>query len=208
MTLSAITIQPPNSDAIQPHSQAFAEYLSDESIAFILQTDEDLQLATDIINDIKQRMAAVESIRVSVTGPLNQALRTYNGFFKPFSGSGEQAREVWDGKIRAFADKREAARRLAETALQRAIETQDAAKATAAIQSLQTTPRATGLVLQDDWAFEEFNHDIVPTSLTVLDPVAVRAEIKRQVAEGVTEPAIPGLKIVKRQVVKATGRAA
>jgi len=206
MTLTALTIQPPNVAAVQPHSQTFAEYLSRESRSFIIQTDEDLQLATNIINDIKARMDQVQAMRVAVTQPINQGLRTFNAFFKPFTDAGQQARELFNGKIRDYTALLEEQRRLGEVALQEAIATQDAAQATAAIQALRPAPKAVGLILQDAWAFEEFNHDIVPTQLTLLDPLAVQAEIKRQLAEGVAEPAIPGLKVFKRQVVKTTTR--
>lgn len=205
MTLTAITIQPPNVAAVQPHSAAFAEYLSDDSRGFVLHTDDDLQLAANIINDIKQRAAEVEAMRVTVTQPINQGLRAFNQFFKPFADTAARAREVWDAKIRAYTTRRDADRRAAEVALQEAIATQDAPRATAAIQAFVPPPKAAGLVLQDDWDFEEFNHDIVPTHLTVLDRRAVLAEIKRQVAEGVREPAIGGLRIYFKQQVKATG---
>jgi len=213
--LTAITVQPPNAESLRPHSEVLAEYTSPDSRKLVLNSDEDLQLATDIINDIKTRAAQVEALRVSVTQPINQGLRAFNAFFKPFADSAEAAREMWDEKIRVFLAARETTRRAAEVALQQAITTQDAPAATAAIQAMQPAPRASGLAVQDAWDFEEKNHDIVPTSLTVLDRRLVATEIKRQIEEtrvaaGGTlpanwEPAIPGLKVFKRQIVKATG---
>lgn len=200
---AALTLAPPAE--LTPASEAIASYISPDAQATVLNTDEDLQTATFIINDIKQHEARMEAIRTSVSQPLNQALRTYNSFFKGFQESAGAARRLWDDKIRAFAARREEARRAAEAALQEAIVAQDAHQATAAIQAIQPAPRATGLALVDAWDFEEFNHDIVPTSLTVLDRRLVMAEIKRQIAEGVPEPAIAGLKVFRRPVVKATG---
>lgn len=185
--------------------EVFAEYLSEESRAITLETDDDLQLATHIINDIKQRLDALEAIRQAVSLPISQGLERYNSLFRPRKKQGQEAREVWDAKIRAFVNAREVARRTAEAALQMAIETQDAPAATVAIASFQPAPKAAGLILQEGWDFEERNHDIVPASLTVTDRTKVAAEIKRQLGEGVAEPAVPGLRIFKKQIVKATG---
>ncbi len=190
---------------LAPTSQVFAELLTPESRAFVLVTDDDLQLAVDIINDVKHRMAALTALKQSVTKPLLAGIEQYRSFFRPAEKAGEDARTEWDGKIRIFHNSREMARRLAEKALQEAIIAQDAPKATAAIQAFQPAPQASGLVIQDAWDFEESNHSIVPTQFTVVDRKAVLAEVKRQVGEGVLNPAIPGIKVFKKQIIKGTG---
>jgi hypothetical protein len=190
---------------LAPYSTRLAEYLAPESRAMELANDEDLQLATNIINDIKHGLDDLEAIRQTVSLPISQGLDRYNALFRPAKKQAQEARELWNDKIRTFLDRREAAQRAAEAALQQAITTQNAPAATAAIVALKPAPKAAGLGLQEAWAFEEFNHDIVPTSLTITDPKLVKAEIDRQLAAGETQPAISGMRIFKRPVIKATG---
>lgn len=191
---------------LRPTSEALAEYLSPEAHALTLHDDQDLAIAASVINDIKERVKRLDELEKSVTRPILEGVNHYRDLFRPAKGAAALARTLWDGKIRAFADRQAEAQRQAEAALQEAITTQNAPAATAAIQAFVEPPKAAGLVIQDGWDFEEKNHDIVPASLTILNPAAVRAELKRQLDEGAPEPAIAGLRIFKKQIVKAIGR--
>lgn len=199
-----MTVVPPAE--LRPTSEALAEYLSPEAQALVLSDDQDLALAASIINDIKQRAKVLEELEKSVTRPILEGVNRYRDLFREPKRKAVEARVLWDGKIRTFADRQAEAQQAAEAALQEAITTENAPAATAAIQAFVQAPAAPGLIIQDGWDFEERNHDIVPSSLTATVPGLVRVEIKRQLDQGVLEPAIPGLRVFRKQTIKATGR--
>jgi hypothetical protein len=200
-----LIVKAPDEAAVRPHSTAFADYLAPEARAMVLADDDDLRFAVGVINDIMARLGELEAARVAVTQPINAGLRAFNGFFAQPKADGAASREVWDTKIRVYHQAQATKRAADERALAAAIAVQDEPAAARAVMALVPAPKTVGLAVQDAWTFEEFNHGIVPTQFTVLDGAAVRAEIKRQVAEGVLEPAIPGLRITKTQIVKAVG---
>lgn len=200
-----LVVQPPNPETVQPHSMTFAQYLSPEARAMVLHDDEDLAVAASIINDIKTRTAEIEAARVSVTQPINQGLRAFNAFFAPAKAAAAAARELWDTKIRIYHTAQQAKRLANEAALAAAVAAQDEPAAAQAVMALVPAPRVQGLAVVPAWDYEERNHDIVPTSLTRLDARLVGIEIGRQLAEGVAEPAIPGLRVFRRDIVKAVG---
>ncbi len=190
-------------DEIKPHGVALAEYLSPDARAMTIDDEEELQLVANIINDIKARAKDLEIKEKAVTAPILAGVEVYRSMFRPLRKGFDEARAVFDAMVRDYARRRQETSRAAEIALAAAVASQDEPAAAAAITALVPAAKTVGLVVQDAWDFEEFNHDIVPTSLTVLSRAAVLAEIKRQ---GTNEPAIPGLRIFRREIVKATGR--
>lgn len=204
MTQAMIVYAPPRE--LEPTAQVLAEYLSPEARDMVLTDDGDLAVATDIINDIKHRAKALDELEKSVTRPINEGLQRYRDLFRPAKQAATAARALWDDKIRQFLARRANAALQAEADLQAAIVSEDGPAAAAAVLALVEPTETRGIGVQDSWTFEERNHDLVPTSLTLLNAVAVRSEIKRQVAEGVTEPAIPGLTITRRAIIRATAR--
>ncbi len=192
-------------DEIKPHGEALAEYLSPDARGMTIDDEEELQLVANIINDIKARAKDLETREKAVTAPILAGVEVYRSMFRPLRQGYAEARAIFDSMVRDYAQRRAARNQANEAALAAAVEAQDEPAAASAINALIPVAKTAGLVVQDAWDFEEFNHDIVPTSLTVLSRAAVLAEIKRQVAYGET-PAIPGLRIFKREVVKAVGR--
>lgn len=84
--------------------------------------DETYALAADELTAIKSKQKALEDMRTSITGPMNQALKAVNAVFKSPAELLERAERLIKGHMIAYADKREAERRAAELAARRAAE--------------------------------------------------------------------------------------
>ncbi len=195
-------------DEIKPHGVALAEYLCPATRAMTIDDEEELQLVANIINDIKARAKDLETREKAVTAPILAGVEVYRSMFRPLRKGFDEARAVFDAMVRDYARRRAVLTQAAEVALAAAVAAQDEPAAASAINALIPAAKTVGLVVQDAWDFEIRNIDIVPTSLTVttVDRNAVLAEVKRQVASGVQEPLIGGLRIFKREIVKAVGR--
>lgn len=203
MTVALATFEPePEATALDA---SIDEYLGLGD--WVVESDEDLQIAADAINDIKNANKRYDAIEKSATEGLVRSLAVIRGWFRPRRVKGEQARQLFDEKVRAYATTKALRVANAEVALTAAVAAQDASAASAALAVLAPAEKTEGLGLEENWEYEEFNHSIVPSGLTVLAGAAVvKAEIKRQRKEGIAQPAIPGLRIFRRDIVKATKR--
>lgn len=180
------------------HAEAVAEYLSPETAALEVTDADELTCAMGILKDIRQRRREIESVLKSATEPLMQGLSTIRAWFKPDLVRCKEADELWEGKIRSFHEAASRARAGAARELQAAVDAGDKTAAKAALVRAQPAPRSEVGTVFEVWDFEEQNHEIVPTQFTILDTVAVRAEMQRQLREeNVAAPAVAGIRFFK-----------
>lgn len=170
-----------------------------------LTSNDELQVAAQIINDIRDRKRKVEAIMRTVTEPLNTALRQVRAWFAPTLAEAEAARALADQRIIDYGRAEEAARKAGRAALTTAIKAGNKAAASVAIEQIQPQAKAEGVSTYKAWDFEELNHDIVPTQFTMLDTAEVRKEMNAQVKSGANPPAISGIRFFQVDRVRGTG---
>lgn len=180
------------------HAEAVVEYLTPDSQAMAVSDADELTCAMGILKDIRQRRREIESVLKSATEPLMQGLSTIRAWFKPDLARCKEADELWEGKIRSFHEAASRARAGAAKELQAAVDAGDKSAVKAALVRAQPAPRSEVGTVYEVWDFEEQNHDIVPAQFTILDTVAVRAEMQRQLKEeNVAAPAVAGIRFFK-----------
>lgn len=208
---AAMTIQPPDGiieaefeEKARPHRETLNGYV--ELREWELATDEDLQLATHGINEIRHIDKELEEAEKSLTAPILLGVNRIRALCRPDRDLARKARALMDDKIRAYLTARALRVAAAERQLEAAVKAQDHKAAVKALAITAPAPKVQGLITQEAWDYEEFNHSIVPTELTQTVPSLVLAEIDRQVREGCQYPAIGGCKVFKKTIVKGTGR--
>ncbi len=71
----------------------------------VIEDDDTYQLAAEDLQGIKGRWKRVEELRVSITGPMNVALRAVNALFKPAIDNFEQAESIYKRKMTGYQAK-------------------------------------------------------------------------------------------------------
>lgn len=216
----------------RPEVQALARQAADTislATTAVVETREHVEWATAVLGEIARHRKAVEELRVRFTRPLNEHLKTLNGFFKGLDQplaeadaalrqkvlayrAAEQARAAAEQarlRVEAAARETEARALLAsmapvpqvevEAALD-AVDKADQALATAPPPPVPTVKTAFGTsTARRDWDFEVTDLAQVPAEYLLINGPAVRDAIRRGVRD------IPGVRIYQKETLVVRG---
>lgn len=205
-TSTAMVVEGTFEEDVKTHQTAIDGYLGYEAEAYVLATADDYNEAGDIINELKRRSQQLEELEKSATSGALKTVATIRGWFKPARVQAETARKLWDGKIKAYLQLEADRQAQVEARLQVAVAKGDKTATRTELAKLEPTPKAVGVSVGKIWKWRETNHNIVPTSMTVVSPTAINTEMRRQLAEADTTPYIAGIEFYQEAVVRATGR--
>ena len=174
---------------------------------FSIATEEDHARAGAILQVVKAQWNALEERRTAVTGPLNEALRTVNDWFRPVQGPLKDAERILKERISAFVLARKAANEAAMLAASEAAQAGDGATAMVHVGAIQEAPKLQGISFKEVWSFEVVNIDEVPREFMCLDETKVRDAIWYADTQKTPPRPIPGLRFfLKGQVTARTGK--
>lgn len=202
--------------------QGTIKVLLAQSRALVIRSEEDLDVAGGLLQEIKARFNEAEGLRKSLTAPVNLHLKKLNGMFKPLTEAltaaeaglkkqildfrtrqqdiaAEQAERVRQEQARmamADASRRAEAAETAEEARSIRAEAVDQVKAIQTADAYVAPPaRAAGVSVRTLWDWEVVDLAQVPIEFIEVDGAAIR----KAIAAGVRS--IPGVKIFQRESV-------
>ncbi len=200
-----------------------ASALEAEAQAFTVETRADFLACADRIRDAKKLERELEDRRTSVTGPMNDALRIINGWFKPFGDSLKAAGRIYSDKAAKFkraeddrirAEQAEAdrkAREQREEMERRARKAADAGKTERAMdllaKSREIAPapatiapvKAAGISFTERYEVEVVDANLVPREFCMPDVAKIGARARADKNKAITEHDIPGIRVTVRQ---------
>lgn len=163
-----------------------------------LHTQEDRDAMAGFVRKAQDMTKELETRRVEVTGPLNQALRTINGWFKPVRDLYQAIEQA--GKTRLAQDMLQA-----QKAQDQALAAVQAAGGQAEASTLMlahASPEApAGMNARETWRFTVTDPDRVPDEYWMLDLTKIGQVVKTLGPEA----DIPGIRI-ERDLVMVRGR--
>jgi hypothetical protein len=177
------------------------EKIVEELRAFVIEDDDDYEYASKLLRTIKATSKEIEERRKRVTGPLYEALRNFQSWYKPAldvleNGERDLKKKIADYYLLKEAQREEQMRLVAAAAREGNFE-----KAHEAAQGFVETPTAKGISIQRKWEYEVEDITKVPREFLTLDHSAVKIYIKNA-GEDDPKP-IPGLKFTKSGGVTA-----
>lgn len=170
---------------------------------FEVQTPEQINIAGEILVDVKGRFKQLEERLQEITKPLNAALKSTRDLFRPAMSAYEEAEVILKQKIAhahlAIAE----ANRLAMLAAQAQMAQGNVHAAALAATSMVERPTTEGVRTRESYGYRIVNALLVPREFLVVDDKKIKAHIA---AHGDKNP-IPGVVVEKTmQVVAARGR--
>lgn len=174
--------------------------------AFAIENEEDHSFAGEVLLQVKASWKELEEKRTAVTGPLNEALRTVNDWFRPVQQPLKEAERILKEKISAFIIARKAANEAAMLAAASAAQAGDGEAALVHVGAIQDAPRVAGISVKEVWDWEVENLDEVPREFLTVDERKVREAIWYADTEKRAPLPIPGLRFVLRGQVTARAR--
>lgn len=172
---------------------------------FSITTEEEHTMAGEILQVVKAQWKALEERRTAVTGPLNEALRTVNDWFRPVQGPLKAAEDILKEKISTFVLARKAANEAAMLAASAAAQAGDGAAAMVHVGSIAEPAKLQGISVKEVWTFVVENIDEVPREYMCLDETKVRDAIWYADTQKTPPLPIPGLRFVLKGQVTARG---
>lgn len=145
--------------------------------SFQIHTPEDFAFAGGVLKTVKARWKELEEKRTSVTGPINQALRQINDWFRPVQKPLKDAEELLKARIGTYEITQAAAREEAMLAAASAAAEGDQAKALEHVSEIVPTAIVPGVAIKAVWAFEITNEAEVPREYLSVDPKKIQASI-------------------------------
>jgi len=159
-----------------------------------LITQEDLNLAADLLRKVKDKFKELDGQRKSVVEPINSSVKTINGWFKPVLDILRNTEKVLKKKMAQATEEAFERRRVA---LQEAGEKSlagDTAGATVLMQRAQgdelDAPK--GVSFTHKYSYEILDMSAIPRQYLAVDDVAVMAHVKANKEK----TNIPGIKVV------------
>lgn len=158
---------------------------------FTVANDDDSAFAADLIREVKAKHKELDDRRKEVTGPLNQTVKTINGWFKPALDTLESAEKKLKAKVALYLTEREAKAREALALAAAAQTAQEASAALASAPAPAAMPQ--GMSMRQIWKWRIVDESAVPRSFCAVDSSRVDAELRGALRDGSTPPAIAGI---------------
>lgn len=177
------------------------------------------------LRDIAEMLGKLEDKRTSVTGPLNEALRNINDWFRGPSDALKKAKQVIGQRMAQFeSDEKARERRENEEAERKARENREElqrradaaaakgneAKAQELTARIETTvakpvdivaPKAAGVSLGEHWEFEVVDLARLPSAYLLPDKVKIGQVVRALKNKELAEAQIPGIRVWARPKV-------
>lgn len=176
------------------------ELLKDvENTSFEIESDEDFELASDMLIEVKENIKSIEKRRKKVTQPMYQALEAFREMYRPTLRAYERAEKLlkkWTGE---YALKKKQAE---EEAMRQISQAEDFETALAISEKVETVPIRTGLSFSEEWSYELVDLSQVPEEYLMLNDRAVKNYIKSYKKEKPKD--VPGLRFFRKSKVQKT----
>jgi hypothetical protein len=193
----------PELKATKERTLAQAKTLTD---ALTVNDEASLAQAQQWLQVVLKEKDALESMRTSVTKPMNAALREINGWFKPL----RQICEHIEGRLKGqVGDYVAAQRRLADQQYQAAVVAHkagnhDVARQALAVASEATTDAPQGVTVREEWTYVIKDGSKIPREFLIIDQKKLAAHCKA--AKNGPPAPIKGVEFVTRQQLSVRRR--
>lgn len=180
-------------------AQTFASEYLPEIDGLVIDDDEGMQLANEVLREIKGRHKKIEETRKRIVDPLNAAKKEVQNLFGPPLKLLKSLEDRVKDKIAKAVEGAYDRQRVALTqAAQASMEGDTEAAAEAMMEAAQAElAPVDGLSLRHTWDFEVTDVNLIPPEYMVIDSAAIKSAIRA--TEGEVE--IPGIKVVRKTSV-------
>lgn len=211
--------------AIDSATTALVESASGQatlSVTYVCANREQFRNGGQMLRDIADLSARLEDKRTSVTGPLNEALRTINDWFRAPADALKHAKQVIGTRMAKFeSDEKARERRENEEAERKARENREElqrradaalakgneAKAQELVARIETTvakpadivaPKAKGVSLGEHWEFEVIDKAALPEVHKIANQSSIGQVVRALKSKEEAEKQIPGIRVWSR----------
>ncbi len=170
----------------------------------VIDTQEDLGFAAELLAEAKGKTKALEEMRDSVVKPMNTALKNLRSWFKPaLDALGQYERglktKIAEAHAKKHARQQEALKAAAVASMAGDTETAAVAMEEATEQDFEPVK---GLSMRHTWDCEVIDLDEVPREYMMMDVTKVKAVIRAHKGD-VT---IPGIRVIRNTSVASASK--
>jgi len=206
--IEAISTPPPTEIAPAASVQVEVEEYMAELVAYldglenlVIQTDEDMAYANDVLAYVKSQYKEREERRKKISKPLNDVLKIYNSWFKPSLTFLKDKEKLLKQKI---AEATAAARKAQDEALKQIEVSQGAgsAEVLAVAHGRDVVHVPDNVSIREVWDCEIVDPDLVPRAFCDPNPQRLLAYVNAFGAQA----EVAGVKFFKKQIVTQRSR--
>lgn len=171
-----------------------------------IETQEDLELASEALAKVKGEYKRLEERKKAVTGPLTTAINEVRSWFKPAQDYYSKAEVVLKKRIADYHTRLAEQNAQAMALAAAAAEQNDTTAVLTAIATIETAEKIKGLSIREAWDFEVVDVYQVPREYMFVNETAVKEHIKETTDKSGEPLPIPGIRFVKKQIVASRAK--
>lgn len=168
--------------------------------ALEISSPEDREFAGGLLREVKAQHKEYEQRRKDVVQPLNQVVRTINGWFKPITSTFKEAEQLLKTKLAAAVGKMAEEQRALQLTAAEASTPKEASEILAQLREAPKAELPAGMHSTFTWKFEVEDLEEVPREFLAVDSVRVAVYIKACKERGI-DPLIPGIRFYQKETV-------
>lgn len=200
-----VTLRDPEpTPELNAHSAILRDYVSPEARETVITTAQEAQIAADLLNDIKGRVAFLKSAQDYLTADFIRGIERVNALFQPAYVDAGAAVVLWTGKLKDY-------RRLADEQSRALLEhcrvaaaAGDHEASAAALAHFEGPARLAGISERKVWKVKVTEVDKIPRKFMCVDEGALRAYMREELKAGRT-PKVNGVEFFQDEVIARTG---
>lgn len=198
------TVVPPSVAEETARAAVPAQHAARELATLEVHTPQDIEIASDLLKDVKRDLNRLIARKEEITKPLSAALKSVRDLFRPAEDAYKDAeailkRKIGDAQLRIRQANEEAMR-----AAQAALAENNYRQAALASSNIQATQAPQGISFQAQYEWRVVDAAAIPREYLVPDEKKISAVVKAQGREAMR--AIPGIVVEEKLgVVARTG---
>lgn len=197
----AIVVQPETQQGDLQEELAHASDVLATINSFSIDAAEDLDLANELLAEVKQRNAFLEDKKQAATAPLTKSLHEIRSWFRPAQDYYAKCERELKDKVAAYFVRREQENRAALVAASEAVAAGDSEAVTAAIEGIDTGTAPRGMSVRETWDFEVDDLEALPVAYRLPDTAKIRKTLFAALSSQGEPPGIPGVRFYRKTSV-------
>ncbi len=177
------------------HVEWLLQWVSPEARMLQIDSQEELEMAAQVIKEIKARAAEVDAGEKSFTKDLLGVVERLRDVFRPAKLLAKDGIELWSGKVLDSNRRRNALAAAKAREVEAALAAGNTEAAIVAHAQIKPVERVAGLQTRKTWKAAVINQGLLDDAYKVPDMAKITAEMRAQLKANPNEtPVLPGVK--------------
>jgi len=186
----------PNPNPPESHAATLANYISPEAQAFVIETQEQAQVAAELVSDVARRAKELKDAEKELLKDFEAGIAKIKARFRPLHDAAAEAVRLWKGKILDSERRRREETTRALQAAQSARQAGNQEAVVTAVMRIQPVEKLQGVTKQKIWKYRITDEAQIPREYLTVNTALLQRCAK-------DHPDIPGVEFYQEEILRA-----